>query len=54
MTSFLKEQKLASYKLPERLEVRGKLPRAGLEKISKKELREELLQLLKAEGKRGD
>lgn len=54
MTSYLKEQKLARYKLPERLEVRSKLPRAGLEKISKKELREELIQLLKAEGKSGD
>ena len=42
---------MAPFKLPERLEVRSQLPRAGLEKIPKKVLREDLLEKLKAEGK---
>ena len=54
MLSYLKEQQLAPYKLPERLEVRSQLPRAGLEKIPKAALREDLLEKLKTESKNGD
>lgn len=51
MVSFLKEKKIASYKLPERLEIVDQFPIAGESKVSKKELKEMLVQKLKAEGK---
>lgn len=39
LVAYLKEQKIASYKLPERLEVRDELPRNPVGKILKRELR---------------
>ena len=50
MISFLKSKKIAPYKLPERLEIWDELPTRG-EKISKVELREDIAQKLKADGK---
>ncbi|KHL18637.1 acyl-CoA synthetase (AMP-forming)/AMP-acid ligase II [Mumia flava] len=41
LLAFLKEQKIASFKLPERLEVREELPRNPVGKILKRELRRE-------------
>jgi len=51
MTSFLKEKKIAHYKLPERLEVLNELPLRGHQKVAKRELQEDLIQKLQAEGK---
>jgi non-ribosomal peptide synthetase component E (peptide arylation enzyme) len=51
MTSFLKEKKIAPYKLPERLEVLEELPLRGHQKVAKRELQEDLIQKLQAEGK---
>lgn len=51
MVSFLREKKIASYKLPERLEIISDFPVVGEAKVNKKELREILLQKLKAESK---
>jgi len=42
VTAFLKERKIASYKLPERLEIRSSLPRNPLGKLLKRRLRDEL------------
>ncbi|GIH24349.1 AMP-dependent acyl-CoA synthetase [Acrocarpospora phusangensis] len=42
LVAFLREAKIASYKLPERLEVRGALPRNPVGKILKRELRQEI------------
>jgi acyl-CoA synthetase (AMP-forming)/AMP-acid ligase II len=39
LVEFLRAQKIASYKLPERLEVRDSLPRNPIGKILKRELR---------------
>ncbi|AOW93841.1 2,3-dihydroxybenzoate-AMP ligase [Rhodococcus sp. WMMA185] len=39
LTEFLRERKIASYKLPERLDVRDELPRNALGKILKRDLR---------------
>lgn len=51
MTSFLKSKKIASYKLPERLEIRSELPMRDAQKVAKASLREDIAQKLKAEGK---
>lgn len=42
LVAYLREKKIASYKLPERLEIRPALPRNPLGKILKRELRAEL------------
>ncbi|MFI5915894.1 class I adenylate-forming enzyme family protein [Dactylosporangium sp. NPDC051541] len=42
LVRFLQEQRIASYKLPERLEVRPALPRNPVGKILKRQLREEV------------
>jgi len=51
MTDFLKNQRIALFKLPERLEVRNSLPLRDSQKVIKGLLREELTQILKAENK---
>ena len=51
MVAFLKSKDLAVYKLPERLEIKEEFPQSAGEKISKKELIEEMTQKLRAEGK---
>jgi len=51
MISFLKEKKIANYKLPERLEVLNELPLRGHQKVAKRELQEDLIHKLRAEGK---
>ncbi len=50
MTSFLREKNIASYKLPERLEIMDKLPMVGEQKIDKKVLQQDIAQKLKAGG----
>jgi acyl-CoA synthetase (AMP-forming)/AMP-acid ligase II len=42
IVAYLKEEGIATFKLPERLEIRGELPRNPLGKILKRELRDEL------------
>jgi non-ribosomal peptide synthetase component E (peptide arylation enzyme) len=49
MISFLKEKRIARYKLPERLEIRAELPLRGHQKVAKVELQKELIQKLEAE-----
>ena len=49
--SFLKSKKIATYKLPERLEVRESLPLKGMQKIGKASLKKEIIEILKKEGK---
>ena len=51
MVSFLKEKKIANYKLPERLEIIGKLPAVAGQKIDKKALQQAIAQKLKSESK---
>ena len=51
MISFLKGKSIASYKLPERLEIVDSLPMVGEQKVDKKVLQEDITQKLKAEGK---
>jgi len=52
MVSFLKDAKVATYKIPERLEIVDKLPMASEDlKVNKNALREDILNKLKAEGK---
>ncbi|HEY4712264.1 MAG TPA: (2,3-dihydroxybenzoyl)adenylate synthase, partial [Dehalococcoidia bacterium] len=48
MVLFLKEKKIAIYKLPERLEIVGKLPTVAGQKIDKKALLQDIAQKLKA------
>jgi len=50
MASFLRGKKIASYKLPERLETISDFPVVGEAKVNKKGLQEILMQKLKAEG----
>ena len=40
LVAFLKDKRIASYKLPERLEIRKELPRNSTGKILKRELRQ--------------
>jgi non-ribosomal peptide synthetase component E (peptide arylation enzyme) len=42
IVAYLKDLGIATFKLPERLEIRGELPRNPLGKILKRELRDEL------------
>jgi non-ribosomal peptide synthetase component E (peptide arylation enzyme) len=51
LISFLKEKKIATYKLPERLEVRASLPLKGTQKIGKASLKKEIIEILKKEGR---
>jgi len=52
MVGFLREKRIAIYKLPERLEIVDKFPMAGDgQKINKHELAEDVARKLKAEGK---
>lgn len=53
MISFLTEQKLALYKLPEMLEFIDKLPLVAGEKVDKKALQQEAIARLQASGKLG-
>jgi len=50
MISFLKGKKIASYKLPERLEVLDELPLRGHQKVAKGELQKDLLRKLQGEA----
>jgi 2,3-dihydroxybenzoate-AMP ligase len=49
MTEFLLNHKIAKYKLPERLEIRKSLPLRGEHKVLKKELINEIKEILKKE-----
>ncbi len=51
MAAFLKGRKIANYKIPERLEVRGELPLKGHQKIAKEPLRQDIIERLREEGK---
>ena len=51
MVAFLREKKLATFKLPERLEIIDKFPAVAGQKISKKALTEMVTAKLKQEGK---
>jgi non-ribosomal peptide synthetase component E (peptide arylation enzyme) len=51
MIDFLKKEKFARYKLPERLEIREKLPLRGEQKIAKASLCDDIARLLKEESK---
>jgi len=51
MTAFLREQRIASFKIPERLEIRESLPIGELGKVMKPQLVEDIHKKLQAEGK---
>lgn len=52
MISFLKQKSIAPYKLPERLELVDSIPMVGAgQKVDKKELKQDISEKLKAEGK---
>jgi non-ribosomal peptide synthetase component E (peptide arylation enzyme) len=51
MIEFLKNKKIANYKLPERLEIRERLPISENQKIAKASLREDIIHKMKEEGK---
>ena len=53
MTEFLRNKKIATYKLPERLEIRPRLPLSENLKIAKKPLREDIARILKEEEASG-
>jgi 2,3-dihydroxybenzoate-AMP ligase len=48
LVSFLEQQRIATFKLPERLEVVDSFPLTSVGKVSKKELREDIARKLKA------
>jgi len=50
LVSFLEQQRIARFKLPERLEIVESLPLTAVGKISKKELRDDIRRKLEAEG----
>ena len=50
MTSFLREQRIASFKIPERLEIRDSLPIGELGKVMKGQLVDDIRKKLQAEG----
>ena len=50
LTGYLREHRIAVQKLPERLEVRTELPRTPVGKVRKNVLRDEIAELLRAEG----
>jgi len=51
LSAFLLEKKIAKFKLPERLEIVPSFPLTGVGKVSKKDLREQISNKLKGEGK---
>jgi 2,3-dihydroxybenzoate-AMP ligase len=51
LVSFLKQQRIATFKLPERLEVVESFPLTSVGKVSKKELREDIARKLNAGGR---
>ncbi|MDO8637581.1 MAG: fatty acid--CoA ligase family protein, partial [Dehalococcoidia bacterium] len=52
MTSYLRQKNIASFKIPERLEILERLPMLpDVEKVDKKTLRQDIANKLKAEGK---
>ncbi len=51
VASFLKEKDIATFKLPERIEIINEFPLTHIGKILKRELREDITKKLKAEGK---
>lgn len=51
MVAFLKSKHIASFKLPERMEILEKLPLAGEQKIDKKALRQQIADKIKRETK---
>lgn len=51
MVAFLKEQKVASYKMPERVEIVSEFPMSSGGKVLKRELIADITKKLKAEGK---
>lgn len=50
LLSFLRQKQIATYKLPERLELLASFPLTSIGKVSKKDLREDIARKLKAEG----
>ncbi|MBV1882134.1 MAG: acyl--CoA ligase [Pseudomonadales bacterium] len=50
LTDFMRDQNIAIYKLPERLEITDVIPRNPVGKIVKPQLREDIAKKLKAEG----
>ncbi|MGH7934261.1 MAG: (2,3-dihydroxybenzoyl)adenylate synthase [Candidatus Binataceae bacterium] len=53
LAGFLERQRIARFKLPERLEVVDQLPTTAIGKISKKDLREDIKRKLESERSRG-
>jgi 2,3-dihydroxybenzoate-AMP ligase len=53
LIAFLRAQNIASFKLPERLELVGELPLSPVGKILKRELRERITAKLAEEAGRG-
>ncbi|MBI2818083.1 MAG: AMP-binding protein [Acidobacteria bacterium] len=53
LNEFLMEKRIAKFKLPERLEVVPSFPLTGVGKIAKKDLRDQIANKLRAEGKLG-
>jgi len=51
VVSFLKDRKIASFKLPERIEIIEEFPLTNVGKVSKKELKMDITEKLRAEGK---
>jgi 2,3-dihydroxybenzoate-AMP ligase len=48
---FLKQKQIATFKLPERLELRASFPLTSVGKVSKKDLREDIIRKLTTEGR---
>ena len=51
LVSFLQQKQIATYKLPERLELLASFPLTSIGKVSKKHLRDDIARKLKAEGR---
>ena len=51
MAAFLRENRMASYKIPERLEIVDEFPLASDQKVLKRDLVKDVTEKLKAEGK---
>jgi non-ribosomal peptide synthetase component E (peptide arylation enzyme) len=51
MVSFLKKRRIASYKLPERLEIVDRFPLSSGVKVLKRKLIEDITSKLREEGK---
>ena len=51
LIAFLKQKQIATFKLPARLEVLASFPLTSVGKVSKKDLREDIVCKLKAEGR---